>query len=254
MNNAIQDYLSNDFGNYLPSISVDCVIIGYQQNNLTVLVLQWKGTNLWSLPGGFVNKEESIDQAAYRVLKDRTGLDISYLKQLHVFGNVERRDISVLHSQLGKMKISNQIMKWLDQRFISVSYIALVNPNSFVPIPDSLSALCEWKPINNLPKLLFDHQQMIEKAQKYMKLQIRYQPIGLSLLPRKFTMKMLQNLYEVILDTILDRGNFQKKMIKLGVLNRLEKQMKGSAHKAPYLYSFNVEKYQLLLERGIGFI
>ena len=132
--------------------------------------------------------------------------------------------------------------------------MALVNPETFSPIPDYLSDSCEWIPIKEMPELLFDHNQMIDKAKDYVSVQIKYLPIGLSLLPKKFTMKTLQKLYEVILCRTLDRANFQKKMLKLGILNRHEKQMSGGAHKAPYLYSFNKIKYHEFLESGIGFL
>lgn len=245
---------SEELKNYLPSLSIDCVILGLIDNELNVLVLRWKETKSWGLPGGFIKKEESLDEAAYRILKKRTNLDITYLKQLHVFGQTNRRDIPALIKQLEHIGATKDIIKWFEQRFVGVSYLALVNPDTFKPIPDELSDLCEWKPVNALPELIFDHNKMINFARDYAKKQIKYQPIGLMLLPEKFTMKMLQNLYEVILDRKLDRGNFQKKILKLGILNRHEKQMSGGAHKAPYLYSFKTEAYNDLLKTGIGFI
>ena len=245
---------SKELKTYLPNLSIDCVIFGLLNDELHVLILRWKETKSWGLPGGFVKKEESLDDAAHRILKRRTNLDISYLKQLHIFGKTHRRDIPLLKEQLEHIGATKEVIEWFEQRFVSISYLALVNPDKFKPIPDELSDLCEWKPINTLPDLIFDHNEMIHFARNYVKKQIKYQPIGLMLLPEKFTMKMLQNLYEVILDKKLDRGNFQKKILKLGILNRHEKQMSGGAHKAPYLYSFNIEVYNNLLKTGIGFI
>ncbi len=250
-NTAQFDGLSNQ---YLPSLSIDCVILGYKNEQLYALVLKWKNTRDWSLPGGFIKKDEDIDNAALHVLKNRTGLDISFLKQLHVFGRTQRRDPSVLDQKLKALDLDETTQSWLQQRFISVAYLALVNPNSFTPIPDHLSEYCEWKPLNDMPQLLFDHKEMIEYATNYLGHQIKYLPIGLSLLPEKFTMKTLQKFYEVVLDRGLDRANFQKKMLKLRILNRHEKQMSGGAHKAPYLYSFNRLIYQEYREVGFGFI
>jgi len=250
----ILDKFEQDLEELIPSLSVDCVILGYKNDELYALVLRWKNTNNWSLPGGFVKKDEDLDAAAFRVLKDRTGLDISFLKQLHVFGNKNRRDIPALLVRLKEMNASPKIVQWFQQRFISVTYLALVNPESFIPIPDYLSEACEWLPIKDMPQLYFDHNDMIEKAKEYTATQIKYQPLGLMLLPEKFTMKMLQKLYEVILDKPLDRGNFQKKILKLDILTRHEKQMSGAAHKAPYLYSFNTPKYYEFLESGISLL
>ncbi len=253
-NEHVIDKFGEDLENYLPGLSVDCVILGYKNDELYTLVLRWKDSDSWSLPGGFVKKDEDLDQAALHVLKQRTGLDLSFLKQLHVFGGKNRRDIKAIMPQLDGLKLNSGTKNWLKQRFISVAYLTLVNPDSFIPIPDYLSDSCEWRPINKMPKLIFDHKQMIDKAKNYIGVQIKYQPIGMSLLPKKFTMKTLQKLYEVVLDKTLDRANFQKKILKLGILNRHEKQMSGGAHKAPYLYSFNKIKYREFLESGIGFL
>ena len=245
---------AQELSTYVTNLSIDCVIMGLINNELHVLVLRWKETKAWGLPGGFIKKNEGVDDAARRILKRRTNLDITYLKQLHVFGNNNRRDIPELTKELKGIGATKEIIQWFEQRFVSISYLALVNPETFEPIPDEMSDLCEWKPINALPDLIFDHKQMVQLARGYIKTQLKYQPIGLLLLPEKFTMKMLQNLYEVILDKKLDRGNFQKKILKLDILNRHQKQMTGGAHKAPYLYSFNTSTYNELLQEGIGFI
>lgn len=253
-NENIINKFGKEIADYLPTLSVDCVVMGYKNDELYALVLKFKKTDIWSLPGGFVKQDEDLDQAAFRVLKDRTGLDISFLRQLHVFGERNRRDIEALMRQLDNLNANTAIKNWFKQRFISVAYLALVNPESFTPIPDHLSESCEWKPIKEMPELLFDHGQMIDKAKEYIGVQIKYLPVGLSLLPEKFTMKTLQKLYEVVLGRTLDRANFQKKMLKLRILIRHEKQMSGGAHKAPFLYSFDKDRYHESLISGIGFL
>lgn len=235
--------------NFLPGQSVDCVIIGYDNHELHVLVLKWKNLNVWSLPGGFISKEEDMNTAATSVLRDRTGLKFPYLDQFYTFGNKDRSSLDVDWKVFAKLGIEAEAMKkWLGQRFITTGYFALVEINECNPQPDFLSDLCEWKPIRDLPELMLDHDLIIKKAINHIKIQINYLPIGISLLPESFTMKKLQKLYEAILDKELDRGNFQRKMLKLGIFIRQEKQLTGAANKAPYLYKFDKVKYEQMLK------
>lgn len=246
--------LVEELNSFIPSLSIDCILLGYKHEELYVLLLKWKGLELWSLPGGFVRKNEDLDEAALRLLKERTGLEIGFLQQLHVFGEQNRRDLDLMLALFEKLKMPEVMKDWISQRFISVAYLALVNVDSFQPKPDALSEICEWVPIKNLPKLIFDHNKMIEKAKEYIGIQLNFLPLGLPLLPEKFTMKTCQKLFEAILEKKLDRANFQKKMLKLDILTRHEKHMTGGAHKAPYLYSFNDKKYLELLEKGMGIL
>jgi 8-oxo-dGTP diphosphatase len=161
------------------------------------------------------------------------------------------QDLDIIDHSNKKFEVPTH---WLEQRFISTGYLSLVDMRQSKPTPDILSDSCQWKSVNELPELLLDHMDIVKKAFEQIKIQINHLPIGLSLLPEKFTMKDLQMLYESILNRDLDRGNFQKKMLKLGFLNRLEKQHTGASHKAPYLYSFNKERYDELLNQGIGYM
>lgn len=244
-----------DPANLVAGHSVDCVIIGYNQEGLHILLLKWKGLNRWTLPGGFIEKHEDQDRAAARILEQRTGLRLPFLKQFHTFGNVDRGNFYTEMMQSDQLPIrSSPITEWLRQRFITTGYLSLVNMQMTQPTPDFLSELCLWKHLDSLPELVFDHRQIVETALAEIRTQINYMPIGLNLLDEQFTMKELQALYESILKRALERSNFQKKILKLGFLKRHEKQWTGGAHKAPYLYSFDEEKYNQLLERGIGFL
>lgn len=239
----------------VPAQSIDCVILGYQDNQLKVLLLKWLDRPEWALPGGFIYKNEDMDEAAVRVLKERTGLDSIYLSQFKSFGRVDRRDHDRMDEMFASLSVrSDKVISWFRQRFITTGYFALTNIEKSSPQPDMFSERCEWVSISNLPSLLFDHGEIIKSALSFIRIRLNYLPFGDSLLPQKFTMGDLQNLYEEILGRELDRGNFQKKMLKLEIFIRLEKQLTGGAHKAPYLYKFDQEKYQRLLERGIGFI
>ena len=240
---------------WMPGISIDCVIMGYHDQALSVLILKWKGLDKWSLPGGFIKKDEDLSAAAARVLEERTGLTLSILRQFETFGKQDRNEIQYSLDLLAQLGIDEPtIHEWFYQRFITVGFLALVDQKSCQLQPDFLSESCEWYPIHNIPELIFDHNEIVNSAREYLKIQLNHLPVGKSLLDEKFTMKDLQVLYETILDTPLDRANFQKRILKLGILNRHEKHMTGGAHKAPYLYSFNEDAYHQAVENGIGFM
>ncbi len=241
--------------NYLPGQSVDCVIIGYASGELKILLLQWKATKRWSLPGGFILKDEDMDKAALRILKERTTLEFPFIHQFYTFGNYRRRDISNLNKELAAMNINSpKVNEWFRQRFISTGYLAMVNLDKAKPQPDELSIKCDWMPADKLPPLIYDHNDIVAKALEYIKMRVHFLPVGMTLLPEKFTMNELRLLYETILQRSLDRANFQRKMLKLGVLIRLEKHFAGNAHKAPYLYKFDKKMYNAFQKEGIGFV
>ena len=207
----LADKIILDINNFVPNHSIDCVIIGYEEGALKVLVLKWKGTDFWTLPGGFVNKDEDIDESAINVLKMRTGLRLPFLEQFHTFGKISRRNDSLIQDMSAKMpELSKEFKEWISQRFISTSYISLVDINKCKIEVDPYSELYEWRAIANLPNLIYDHKEMVDKALEKLKRQINYLPIGINLLPNKFLMKDLQGVYESILERSLDRGNFQK--------------------------------------------
>ncbi len=252
-----KDFVGNkvfDLDQLIPGQSIDCVIIGFEQQELKVLVLKWKAKgNIWALPGGFIYKEEDMDKAAIRVLKERTGIELPFLEQFKTFGNVGRRDIDILIKNMKSIGVNEKMSEWFKQRFITTGYLSLVDIQKCDPKPDFSSEMIKWASLDELPDLIFDHNDIVKTAIDYIKNQINYLPIGLTLLPQKFTMKELQGLYESILRKKLDRGNFQRKMLKLDIFIRHEKHLEGGAHKAPYLYSFDNEKYNKLLEKGFGF-
>lgn len=243
-----------DTDKFVAGHSVDCVIIGFDRDGLKVLVMKWKGSDMYSLPGGFILKEEDLDKAAIRVLKERAGIELPFLEQFSTFGRVDRRDDNSLAHNFRMLKLPDATIQWFEQRFITTGFLSLVDMDKCDPMPDMMSETIGWYGIDGLPNLIFDHRSIVKKAIQYVRNQINYLPIGITLLPEKFTMKELQHLYESILEKKLDRGNFQRKMLKMGIFRRHEKQLEGGAHKAPYLYSFDKDKYQELLEKGIGFV
>jgi 8-oxo-dGTP diphosphatase len=248
----VSELLINAQAHFLPSVSIDNVIFGFHDNELKVLLLQGKWSDIWSLPGGYVYKDEGIEDAATRTLKNRTNLQDIFLQQFYVFGSTSRTKLDLLKDTFKNLVPDLPSDSWFLQRFISVGYYALVEFEKVVPQPDELSKACSWHDLSNLPDLILDHRAIIEKALQAMRLQLNYQPIGYNLLPNEFTLGNLQVIYEAILGKKLDRGNFNRKVLSYGVLEKRDKLYSGAAHKAPYLYAFNKVKYFKALEDGLG--
>jgi 8-oxo-dGTP diphosphatase len=249
----LEHFLQHGHEFMMPAISIDNVIFGFHENQLKVLLLQSTQESTWMLPGGFVNKTEHIDEAASRILRERTGLSAIYLQQFYTFGQPERTNNEILAKFLQRLNQHYDKNNWALQRFVSIGYYALVEFAKVNPQhPGEISIAASWHDLDKLPNLLMDHQKIIHKALEELRLKINYQPIGYNLLPKEFTMKSLQSIYETILGRKLDRANFNRKMLSYEILDRKEKQYLGGAHKAPYLYSFNKKKYFKALESGLG--
>jgi ADP-ribose pyrophosphatase YjhB (NUDIX family) len=247
------EFIEKGYETFIPHISIDCVVFGFYENQLKLLLIQWKQTGKWSLPGGFIRRDESVDTAATHILQDRTGLENIYLEQFKIFGGVDRNNTPDTQTILEASGTPVGADNWLLQRMVSVGYYALVDFSKTVPTPDFLLNDCRWWDIKEIPTLLFDHDQIVRSALKALRLQLINKPIGYNLLPGKFTMAELRRLYETILDKTIDRRNFEKKMLKLGILERLDEVKTDVTYKAPVLYRFNLVKYQELLEADFGF-
>lgn len=251
-NETILELLNAGEHNFLPSVSVDCVIFGFHENQLKVLLLKHRHLNMWALPGGFIYKDEPADAAAYRVLKQRTGLNEIFLQQFHVFGEPWRSDKDFHIRDLKKDGILVNKEHWILQRFVTIGYYALVEFSKVSPAPDTVSEKCEWWDIHKVPALILDHRKILDRGLATLRMQLNYQPVGYNLLPGIFTMPELQKLYETILDKKLDRRNFQRKILGFRILQRLTETKKGVPHKSPYLYSFDLKKYNDALNEGLN--
>ncbi len=244
---SVEDFFVKGNQYYLSNLSIDCVIFGFHENSLRVLLLQWKDTGRWCLPGGFIIKDENIDDAAVRILSDRTQLENIYLNQFYTFGRNDR------DRGTHAMKRPIRGNSWIMERFVTIGYWALVEYSKVIPVPDQFSKDCKWWEIDKIPKLILDHNEILDKALGSLRMHLNEYPLGKDLLPEKFTMPELQSLYETILDKKLDRRNFQKKILSLGILERLKERKQGGAHKAPFLYKFDHRKYQQALKQGLKF-
>nr|WP_250254228.1 NUDIX domain-containing protein [Chryseobacterium sp. Marseille-Q3244] len=230
---------------FLPHISVDPVVFGFDQNELKVLLVKMKYRKQWLLPGGYVRRDEDLDEAVVRVLEDRAGVTDVFLEEFGVFGRKNR-------SQLYFEEFDETLFQ--KQRFISVGYYALYNSSEINPVADDVSEACEWVYLHQLPEIDFamDHREIIEKALLTLREKISSKPIGYNLMPEKFTLPELQKLYEAILGKILNRGNFYRKIKNLNVLKKLDEQRYVGAHRSPDLYSFDIENYEKALENGLN--
>jgi 8-oxo-dGTP diphosphatase len=217
-------------------LTVDAVVFGYVENDLKLLLIKRKYepfNNCWALAGGFVQEDESIDDAVARELKEETGVENVFLEQLYTFGDINRDPRG---------------------RVISVAYYGLVKPEQ-VEIADTSEEATDiqWFSMNNLPELAFDHKDIIDIAYKRLQGKLTYQPIGFELLPEKFPFSQLESLYKTILDRTFDRRNFRKKFMTLDILDELNEKQINVPHKAGKLFKFNVEKYNRTIQEGFFF-
>jgi len=223
---------------HIPHLGYDAVIFGFNGEQLKILVLEYQNTGFFALPGGFVKHNEDLDEAVKRGLTERTGLKQVYLEQFHTFGNASRATAPTMKKILEANGFEVANGHWLLDRFISVAYYALINYDEVFPMPDAFSDSINWYPVDALPPLMMDHEQIVKKAHETLRENLDRKLISTNLLPPRFTMKDLQLLYEAILGEKLHRTAFQRKILAMDILLRHEKLFTGGAHKAPYLYSF----------------
>ena len=217
------------------ALTVDCVVFGLDEDDLQVLLIQrdlppFEGD--WALPGGFVRLEESLEEAARRELQEETGIENVFLEQLYTIGTVDRDP---------------------RERVVTVAYYALVNLSDHRVQAATDARNAAWFAVDDVPTLAFDHPEILEMAHERLRGKVRYQPIGFELLPPKFTLRQIQHLYEVILDRPLDKRNFRKKILSMGILIELDEVETDVAHRAARLYKFDHRKYKRLTKQGFHF-
>ncbi len=218
-----------------PALTSDCVVFGLDQDDLKILLIQRAIApfkNQWALPGGFIHVGEDIDDCARRELEEETGLKNIFLEQLATIGTPDRDP---------------------REHVVTVAYLALVNLIDHPPTAATDAKNAAWFALDDLPKLAFDHEKILKIAHQRLRGKVRYQPIGFELLPKKFTLTQLQHLYELILEQPLDKRNFRKKVIKLGILAETNEVEKDVARRAARLYRFDRSRYQKLQKQGINF-
>jgi 8-oxo-dGTP diphosphatase len=218
-----------------PAITVDGVVFGLDEADLKVLLIQRDlepFAGRWALPGGFVQQDETLDQAARRELQEETGLTKVFLEQLYTFGEVARDP---------------------RERVITVAYYALVRLSDHQVQAATDARNAAWFAIDDLPKLGFDHEAIIAMALQRLQAKVRYQPIGFELLPPKFSLTQLQRMYEIILERELDKRNFRKKVLSLDILQDLDEVEQDVSHRAARLYRFDERTYRQKVKDGFNF-
>ena len=205
-------------------LSVDCIVFGFDEGKLKILIGKRKmdpGRGEWSLYGGFVDADESVDDAASRTLFELTGLKRIYMRQIGAFGNVDRDP---------------------GERVVSIAYYALINVNDYdEKLRTSHGA--EWMDINEIPQLYSDHNEMVRKARKLMRQKLSHEPVGFRLLPKLFTLTQLQKLYEAVNGEELDKRNFRKRVKDMDFIEKTDLIDKKGSKRGAYLYRFNKRVY-----------
>ena len=219
----------------LESVTIDSVVFGFEKGHLEILLVKHgrgikKGE--WGLPGGWIKRDEGIDQAASRLLKELTGIEDIYLEQLKAFGAPDRFPLG---------------------RIITIGYYALINKEQYDIKAGYTASEAQWFRMDKIPDLIYDHGEILKFSIKKLRLQVKQAPIGFNLLPEKFTLLQLMQLYEEILGIKLDKPNFRRKFLKMKLLVDLKEKEMNVPHRAAKLYIFDDEVYKKLTEKGFNF-
>src|SRR6187402_1869572 len=219
----------------IDALSIDCLIFGFKKNELDILLVQHGegiSKGMWALPGGWIKYNEGINDSANRILNDLTGVSNIYLEQLKTFGSVDR---------------------YPTKRVITIVYYALVKPENYILHPGFTAADAKWFKLSEVPNLPYDHGRILDTGIKFLKHKVRHEPVGFNLLPKKFTLLQLQELYEAILDQKLDKPNFRRKLMKMDLLHECKEKQQDVSHRAASLYQFDKKTYDELIEKGFTF-
>lgn len=215
-------------------LSIDCLIFGFDQELNLLLVKHAEGISKgkWALPGGWIKYNESLDNAASRILNALTGVKNIYLQQLRAFGDVER---------------------YPNKRVLTVAYYSMVKPEDFELIPGFTASDVKWFRLSDIPEMPYDHNEVLDFGMEHLRHIVRHEPIGFNLLPEKFTLLQLQQLYESVLGETLDKSNFRRKFLKMKLLIDCQEKQKDVPHRAAKLYTFDTDVYNNLKKKGFNF-
>lgn len=219
----------------IDALSIDCLIFGFRDSELDVLLIKHAegiSKGRWALPGGWIRYNESVDNAASRLLTSLTGVSNIFLEQLHVFGDVNR---------------------YPGKRVITITYYALINADNYSLRAGFTASDAQWFKIHQVPRLPYDHNKILNHGFQHLRHKVRHEPIGFNLLPKKFTLHQIQKLYEAILETELDKPNFRRKLLNMNLLVPCDEKQRDVSHRAANFYRFDKKIYKHLKESGFTF-
>ncbi|MDG3581719.1 NUDIX hydrolase [Galbibacter pacificus] len=217
------------------AITIDCVIFGFDEGKLEVLLIEHAegiSKGKWGLPGGWIKEDESIDEAANRLLRELTGISNLYLEQLKAFGDPKRFPLG---------------------RVITIGYYALIKKEDYDVKAGFTASDAKWYKMDDVKHLIYDHNEILNYSLKHLRNRVRQAPIGFNLLPEKFTLLQLMQLYQEILNVELDKPNFRRKILKMKLLADLKEKEQNVSHRAAKLYKFDPDIYKKLTEKGFNF-
>ena len=248
--------MSNTRPNLNPHVSVDCVIFGFDFDRLNVLLIERDipspakndiPQRRFALPGNLVDDNEPLDASARRILKELTNLEDIFLEQFYAFGEPNRVKNEYDRDWLSSMRADPQA------RVITIAYYSLVKLGDYDPQPSSFARSAVWWPVDEVPDLAFDHNQILSQAHSSLRNKLATRPIGFELLPDKFTFGQLQKVYETILGMQFDKRNFRRKILNMDILVPLDEKQTGVPHKPARLYQFNEDRYRVMLDSDLVF-
>jgi len=219
----------------IDALSIDCLIFGFRNSELDILLIKHAegiSKGRWALPGGWIRYNESIDDAASRLLTSLTGVSDIFLEPLRAFGEVNR---------------------YPGKRVITLAYYALINADNYSLNPGFTASDATWYKIHEVPRLPYDHNKILQAGFQYLKHKVRHEPLGFNLLPKKFTLHQIQKLYEAILETELDKPNFRRKLLNMNLLIPCDEKQQDVSHRAASFYRFDKKIYNKLTESGFTF-
>ncbi len=250
----LRQFFDSGYKEYRPDITIDCAIFGYHAGKLQLLLVKNRILTLWCMPGGYVKKIETLHEASARITLERTGIGNLFLKQFKTFGDPGRNQAYGVFDPEKLYEISGIRIpedSWLLSQTVSVGFYAITDIFKATPKADILSSECRWFPIDEIPHLGFDHDDMVREALFTMRMHLHHFPVGKNLLPGKFTLRDIRQLYEVMSGKSLHATNFPNKLIKIGLIDRLEEKKRIGAHRSPTYYRFNDVIYEKALKEGL---
>lgn len=247
----LTEYLKTGAQQIMPQLSINAVIFGFTGEKLVVLATQPALSEVWLIPGAFVDRKESIDEAAYRSIRSQLGIDDIFLRQFRTFGEADRSFAGEMASFFKAAQIPPEQFEWLAKRFVTIGYYACADYRKIDPKPSLMFQEIRWVGIDEIDELGFDHADIVREARAVLTKDLLDLPVIASLLPETFTIPELQKLYEAILGRDIDRGNFRQKILRTNILEKVGERNTAKTRRPPGLYRFNRHRYRAVLEEEV---